>query len=273
MLFRSSTMVTYSNYSYEPSLSRRVAVGKAEITDYPVGETVAMKLREMVEDIKWIRREVPANHGKASVINASFMDSHHLLSSRSADLILTSPPYLNNYHYNRNTRPHLYWLGLVQSPAEMKDLENRNFGKYWQTVRELSSVRLDFDLQDSELQQTLDLLRTKGTDRGIYGGNGWANYAATYFNDCHQFLRCAHRVLKKGGTALIVIGNSILQGTMIPTDRHLAKIGELVGLELVGIQIPRATRVGNSIIQSDVRVGKAKKSDSLYESVVELRKP
>ncbi|HPA44857.1 MAG TPA: DNA methyltransferase [bacterium] len=268
-----STMVTYSNYSYEPSLSRRVAVGKAEITDYPVGETVAMKLREMVEDIKWIRREVPANHGKASVINASFMDSHHLLSSRSADLILTSPPYLNNYHYNRNTRPHLYWLGLVQSPAEMKDLENRNFGKYWQTVRELSSVRLDFDLQDSELQQTLDLLRTKGTDRGIYGGNGWANYAATYFNDCHQFLRCAHRVLKKGGTALIVIGNSILQGTMIPTDRHLAKIGELVGLELVGIQIPRATRVGNSIIQSDVRVGKAKKSDSLYESVVELRKP
>jgi hypothetical protein len=59
---------------------------------------------------------------------------------------------------------------------------------------------------------------------------------------------------------------------MIPTDRFLGKIAEMVGLEVVEIHIPRATRVGNSIIQSDVRVTKAKKSDKLYEAVVELRR-
>jgi hypothetical protein len=79
-------------------------------------------------------------------------------------------------------------------------------------------------------------------------------------------------VLKSGGMALVVIGNSILQGVLIPTDQYLGKIARAVGLELIEIDIPRATRVGNSIIQSDVRVAKAKDSHQLYEAVVVLRK-
>ncbi len=78
-LFRlafASTMVSYSNYSYEPSLGRRVSAGK-----------------------------------------------------NSVDLIITSPPYLNNYHYNRNTRPHLYWLDFAKQPSDFKNLEYSNFGK------------------------------------------------------------------------------------------------------------------------------------------------
>jgi hypothetical protein len=71
---------------------------------------------------------------------------------------------------------------------------------------------------------------------------------------------------------LVVIGNSVLQGVTIPTDKYLAQIAESVGLELVEIHIPRKTRVGSSIIQSSVRVGKAKDSHHLYEAVVELRK-
>ena len=71
----------------------------------------------------------------------------------------------------------------------------------------------------------------------------------------------------------MVIGNSILQGIMIPTDRYLGKIAESVGLKLVEIHVPRATRVGSSIIQSQVRVAKADTSQQLYEAVVELRKP
>jgi hypothetical protein len=73
--------------------------------------------------------------------------------------------------------------------------------------------------------------------------------------------------------ALVVIGNSILQGVPIPTDLYVGKIAECVGLELVRIDVPRATRVGNSIIQSDVRVVKATDVHQLYEAIVELRKP
>jgi len=69
-----------------------------------------------------------------------------------------------------------------------------------------------------------------------------------------------------------VIGNSILQGVMLPTDKYFGEIAVAEGLELVDIHIPRPTRVGNSIIQSDVRVEKAEDKHTLYEAVVELRR-
>lgn len=268
-----STMVRYSNYSYEPSLGRRVSAGKGEIEDFPVGETILAKLAKIAEDITWFQESLPpGSHPNVRVICASFFQHGEHLAPNSVDLIITSPPYLNNYHYIRNTRPQLYWLGYAQRPRDLKPLEQANFGKYWQTVRAGACVELEFSLPNTDLTERLDLLKEANPGRGVYGGQGWANYAASYLNDCHKFALGIKAVLKPGGTALIVIGNSILQGILIPTDQYLAKIAESVGLELVGIEIPRAARVGNSIIRSDVRVAKAGAKHRLYEAVVEVRK-
>ncbi|MBN1579108.1 MAG: site-specific DNA-methyltransferase [Anaerolineae bacterium] len=274
-LFRlafASTMITYSNYSYEPSLGRRVSAGKAEINDFPVGETILHKLREIIADISWCQVQLSGRRPSTRVIKDSFFNFTTSLESASVDLIITSPPYLNNYHYNRNTRPQLYWLGLVKCPGDMKPLEHSNFGKYWQTVRGSEAIELEFELPGSDIAERLQVLRSLRPEKKVYGGNGWANYAVSYFNDCYRFVQGIQYVLVPGGTALVVIGNSILQGMLIPTDRYFAEIAESVGLELVQIDVPRSTRVGNSIIQSDVRVTKAKASHKLYEAVVELRK-
>jgi len=274
-LFRlafASTMVRYSNYSYEPSLGRRASAGKQEIEDFPVGQAIMSKLGEMAQDIAWVQRRLQVPEATVRVINESFFQYESCLAAESVDLIITSPPYLNNYHYNRNTRPQLYWLGYVNSPKDLKPLEASNFGKYWQTVREERCVELEFKLQGADLSERLQTLRALNPEKGVYGGNGWANYAASYFNDCYNFAQGIKYALRSGGTALVVIGNSILQGVLIPTDRYFAKIAQAVGLELVGIQIPRATRIGNSIIQSEVRVARAQDSHQLYEAIVELRK-
>ncbi len=267
-----STMVSYSNYSYEPSLGRRVSAGKSEILDYPVSELIARKLSEFSEDIKWFQTHRPTREIRIKIVEASFFEYEKHLAPEMIDLIITSPPYLNNYHYNRNTRPHLYWLGFVECPGDFKSLEGANFGKYWQTVREKDRVDLEFCLPNSDLAQKLEILRAQKREKGIYGGNGWANYAASYFNDCYKFVLGIKYALKPGGTVLVVIGNSILQGILISTDKYFGEIAESVGLELIRIDVPRATRVGNSIIQSNVRTVKAKKSDQLYEAIIELRK-
>lgn len=275
-LFRlafAATMVQYSNYSYEPSLGRRVSAGKAAIDDFPVAQTITAKLRDMEADIALMQRHVAERLPAARIINDSFFQQRQYLEPQSIDLIVTSPPYLNNYHYNRNTRPHLYWLGYAERPQDLKALEEANFGTYWQTVREQACLDLAFELPDPSLKRCLHEIRMLHPERGIYGGNGWANYAARYFNDCHRFARCVMEVLKPGGSALIVIGNSILQGVCIPTDLYFGQIAEALGLELLGIDIPRTTRVGNSIIQSEVRVAKAQNTHQLYEAVVTLRKP
>ena len=267
-----STMVRYSNYSYEPSLGRRVSGGNEEIRDFPVGQTILSKLWEMAQDIAWFQAHLQDDLSSAKVINDSFFQYEDYLIPESVDLIITSPPYLNNYHYNRNTRPQLYWLGYAQCPQDLKYLENANFGKFWQTVRDQECLDLNFSLPGTDLEERLQTLRQLHPEKGVYGGNGWANYAASYFNDCYRFAMGINYVLKPGGVALVVIGNSILQGILIPTDQYFGKIAESVGLELTRIDIPRTTRVGNSIIQSSVRVEKAQDSHQLYEAIVELRK-
>lgn len=267
-----ATMVRYSNYSYEPSLGRRVSSGKEEIQDFPVMQTIRGKLEEILEDIVWFQRQLANKPVNARVVNDSFFQYETYLAPQSVDMIITSPPYLNNYHYNRNTRPQLYWLKYAKCPQDLKSLENANFGKYWQTVREQKYLGLTFSLPDTDIEERLQTLRTKNPEKKIYGGNGWANYASSYFNDCYKLATGISYVLKPGGTALIVIGNSILQGILIPTDQYFAKIAEAVGLELVRIDIPRSTRIGNSIIQSSVRATKAQDTHQLYEAVVELRR-
>jgi len=267
-----ATMVSYSNYSYEPSLGTRKSVGKSDIEDFPVLERLSEKLQEMISDLESLQAPIGSRDLTFKVVNDSFFRCKEYLEANSVDLCVTSPPYLNNYHYIRNTRPQLYWLGFVKKPNDTEFLEQENFGKYWQTVRELEEVKLDFPDPPRALIEQLFRLRSLKAERGIYGGNGWANYAASYFNDCFRFAKGLNHALKKDGQAFVVIGNSILQGMMIPTDKYLGEIAERAGLRLVDIHIPRATRVGNSIIQSEVRVEKAEETAQLYEAVVCLTK-
>ncbi len=269
-----ATMVDYSNYSYEPSLGRKASVGRPEVQDYPVIETLAAKTAQMADDADWYRKKRSGSGRPDGRIHSkSFFHGYEAVAEGSVDLLVTSPPYLNNYHYNRNTRPHLYWLGLCQTPGDLKRLETLNFGTYWQNAREQEHVELDPTIGDEEIHRTLAEVRGKNPDKGIYGGAGWANYAALYFNDCVKFVTGAKWRLRPGATALIVIGNSILQGVHVPTDRFLAKIAEAHGLQVAGIHIPRGARVGNSIVNSSVRAGKTANGYGLYESVVELRRP
>ena len=272
LLAFAATMVQYSNYSYEPSLGTRAAAGKPVIDDFPVIETIIEKLGQYQSDIKWLTTRLNGYQPNKQIINDSIFNSKKHIKSNTVDLVITSPPYLNNYHYIRNTRPHLYWLGFASNTKDVKPLENDNFGKYWQTVRGKELVDLEFENPPESLKEDLSILRTLNKEKGVYGGNGWANYAASYFNDCYKLSLNLHHAMKSKATAYVVIGNSILQGLMIPTDEYFGRIAEGIGFELVDIHIPRKTRVGNSIINSKVRVGKAKKKHKLYEAVVEIRK-
>jgi len=58
-------------------------------------------------------------------------------------------------------------------------------------------VDLDFRA-DKEISECVQTLRAKTPEKGIYGGNGWANYAASYFNDCYRFAQAAQYALKRG---------------------------------------------------------------------------
>ena len=265
-------MVDYSNYSYEPSLGRRSAAGKAVVSDFPVSDVISRKIAQMADDSDWYGRERRGSeHEDGRILNTSFLDRYQDIRRQSVDLLVTSPPYLNNYHYNRNTRPHLYWLGFCGCPDDMKHLESLNFGTYWQNARDSDRMDLDEGIHDLEIRNTIERLRDRNPDRGVYGGSGWANYVTRYLNDCMRFVSGIKWCLRPGAAALVVIGNSILQGIPVPTDHSLAKIAESQHLEVVDIHRSRPVRVGDSIVDSAARAGNAASRTRLYESVVELR--
>jgi len=266
-----SVMVSFSNYSYEPSLTRRVAVGKPEIDDAEVGEVVTTKLRLMLDDVLWLKSQVKRwNKALTSkVYNDSVFSANDYLRSRSVDLVITSPPYLNNYHYPRNTRPQLHWLGLASGRGYDGAREAESFGKFWQTVRDLPATNLSFEMR--ELKAVVDAIRGLNANKGAYGGSGWANYVATYFNDAHRFCRVLAKVMRPGAVAVIVLGNSIIQGVEVQTDQYFGRIAELSGLHFADTLLLREKRTGSSIIRSSVRADRATHRTVLYESAIVLR--
>ena len=269
-----SVMVEFSNYTYEPSLGTRPAAGKPLVDDADVSGIVGDKLRDMAADIAEIQElqmELPnGNSGPEWRIHErSFFDAESCVDPASVDLVVTSPPYMNNYHYVRNSRPQLFWSGLVESPAELKGLEFGNFGKFWQTVRSEGPIALVPQLPQME-EEIAEIRRING-DRGVYGGNGWANYVTSYMNDLDRFCELLGKVLKPGGTAVVVVGNSIVQGREIKVEESLCEIAELRGLRALEIAKLRE-RVGTSIVNSGARLRTGRKP-SLYDAAVSIRRP
>jgi len=268
-----AVMVSFSNYSYEPSLGRRVSAGKQEILEADVNLIMKKKLEEMERDIELFQEELSqyAQPPNFQVFKQSYLENRPPLPPHSLDLIVTSPPYLNNYHYVRNTRPQLFWLGMVEHSSDLKQLEHSSFGKFWQTVR--AGPKLELKVPVPELIQVISGLDKANPEGGVYGGRGWANYAVAYFNDCARFFEITKKLMKKGGSVVVVIGNNILQGMEIKTDHFLAAIAEHYGFKAINLHRVRTKRTGSSITNSSVRVGGNKQRVELYETAVELRAP
>lgn len=268
-----AVMVGFSNYTYEPSLGTRAGAGKPNVIHADVFSIVRRKLREMHEDIVTFQQWMGSHKHppRAQVHPVSYLDHAKRVKSGSIDVLITSPPYLNNYHYIRNTRPQLFWLGMVKAPADLKAIEYGSFGQFWQTVRAGPEIKLRPQLP--HLAKRLVDLKALNAEKGAYGGRGWANYAATYFNDCQRFCATTRNCMRSGGKAVVVIGNNILQGMEFQTDKLFAEIAEQEGFEVVALHEVRKKRTGNSIVNSSVRIGTVKQRTRLYETAVELRAP
>lgn len=267
-----ATMISFSNYSYEPSLGSRPGAGKALIENASVADALAKKLAEMLADIEWARLAFSDSTWlrRRDVIQGSYFDAS--IPGGAVNLVITSPPYMNNYHYVRNTRPQLYWLGLVSDLAQLKAYETASFGKFWQTVRQGPIIEVVPDI--ALVRDKVAQLRTLRTEKGAYGGPGWANYVATYVNDCSKLVKQMSAELAEDGRAVIVVGNSIIQGMEFKIDEILAELGEMNGLQTESIVMVRKKRVGNSIIASSVRKAAPESQQAvLYDAAVVLKKP
>lgn len=195
----------------------------------PAKEIFRRKVKRMVRELE----NRPQGHTPSLFLG----DARALeIGSESMDAVITSPPYLNNIDYSK-----IYGLELSllhMSAAEAEEVRMR-------AVRSFIGRRMDVADMPQEVGDI-------GTRIPIIG---------TYFKDMELAMAEMARVLKDGGSAYIVVSNSVIHDTHVMVDEILGQIGERIGFRDVELLVG-AERV------ADVRPQKVR----TRESVVVLRK-
>ncbi len=153
-----------------------------------------------------------------------------------ADLIITSPPYANNYDYAGATRLEMMFWGFI---AGWGDLQGEVRGKLiracTQHVGRLAT-EVDAILSAPQLAcikaELLDVYQKLDAERHLHGGK--KNYhfmIAAYFRDLADVLSSLRRVTRTGALMCFVVGDSAPYGIYVPVDRWLGEIALAAGFK------------------------------------------
>lgn len=138
------------------------------------------------------------------------------IDSRSIDLVLTSPPYLNAIDYMRCSKFSLVWMGRTVS--EIRQIRGESIGTEASSQQALDAPWVKSLIKQLGLKPTLS--------------NRHHALLAQYVWDMGQALVEVSRVLRAGGRAVYVVGDSTVRGTFIRNSAIVAAVAAESGLTL-----------------------------------------
>jgi DNA modification methylase len=143
------------------------------------------------------------------------------VQDESVGIVITSPPYINAQKYIRTTKLELFWLGLL-SEKELPALDRAFVG----TERVFSSEYTALSLTGVKSADTIiEHIYERNKER--------AGIVSRYFIDMRQAIRETHRVLRKGGKFILVVGDNKICGLRVNSHKILADISiQDVGFEI-----------------------------------------
>lgn len=134
----------------------------------------------------------------------------------SFDLLITSPPYPNRMSYIRELRPYMYWLGFLEDAKSAGELDWKAIGGTWGiATSRLLTWKPTGAFVPGYLFPTLDRIRESHPKNGEL----MAQYVHKYCDDMFQHFQAAATILKPGGTAHYIVGNSTFYGHNVPAER------------------------------------------------------
>lgn len=168
-----------------------------------------------------IASEIKANLNKYRIIQNS--DARNLpCQDEEAALIVTSPPYVTSYEYADLHQLPSLWFGYFD---ELPEFRKKFIGSSYKTRDE------EIDLQSKIANDIISK----------FGKSKKANEVKNYFADMLECFLEMKRVLKKGGRACIVIGNTQFKGVDILNAEvfleQLSNIG-FVNEDIIHREIP-----------------------------------
>lgn len=148
------------------------------------------------------------------------------LDSNSIDLIVTSPPYVTSYEYADLHQLSLLWFGD----------DPKHFKKWHHFSKEFIDFRRNFIGTSSKAEMSGDFNSTIGNmivNELMAIERPLAVDVANYFLDMKKVFSEIYRILKPGGKACIIIGNTNLRGVEISNAQVAAEQMQVAGFQKV----------------------------------------
>jgi SAM-dependent methyltransferase len=195
-------------------------------------EAVAGGLRECLERVAQAA-SIALPNTRRRVVQGDALRLHEVLESGHYSRVITSPPYANRMSYIRELRPYMYWLRYLEEKRAAGALDWKAIGGTWGSAtsnlaswQPEPSVRLPMGLEPllAGIAETSPLLST---------------YVHKYFHDMALHLASLARVVRRGGTAHYVVGNSKFYEVVVPVEQLLAELFEANGFRRVSVETLR----------------------------------
>jgi DNA modification methylase len=173
------------------------------------------------------------------------------VASDSMDLILTSPPYLNAIDYMRCSRFSLVWMGY--NVGELRKIRSESVGSEASTDEALDANWVKALIRRLRLSPGL-----RARDHALLSQYVW---------DMGRAMAEVSRVLRTGGRAVYVVGDSTVRGTFVRNSSIVAAIAENHGLERISWQ-SRALPANRRYLPPPDQIGQAAMDGRMRREVV-----
>lgn len=175
-----------------------------------------MPFDKFMINVKSIARSAPFVSSDLPSAHVQIGDARNLpLSKNSIDLVVTSPPYLNAIDYLRGHKLALVWMGYTI--GKLREIRSNNIGT--------EVTGLSLSAEDSRL-----IMKKMGDIDTLSSHN--QKMIEKYVGEMGLVMKEISRVLKPGGKAVIVIGNSTIKGVYIKNSEAIIALGKKSKLHL-----------------------------------------
>ena len=184
-------------------------------------------------DMAQRQRQPPGPRGKVLVEDARECGS---VPTAWADLVISSPPYANNYDYADATRLEMTFFGEIEGWGCLQEaVRSRLVRSCTQHVAPLAK-QTDGLLQAAVLApispELTEACQKLAREREGHGGKkNYHTMIAAYFKDMAEVWRALRRVAAKGALVCFVVGDSAPYGVYVPVDRWLGDLAVASGFK------------------------------------------
>jgi DNA modification methylase len=152
------------------------------------------------------------------------------------DLVITSPPYANNFDYADATRLEMTFWGEVNSWGDLHDTVRKFLIR--SSSQHVSKERLSLDALTAESviesikDELIPICNELENVRGTRGGNkAYHTMIAAYFVDMGYVFQSLRRVTTSNCKICMVVGDSAPYGVYVPVEKWLAKLALAAGFD------------------------------------------